>query len=247
MKSLDEIPLTREADLEPSFVDLCRSVTAKRARTVIDHILTHGVITSDDLSGEYGYDHPPRAIRDVRETGIPLITYRVDSKTTGRKIGAYTFDNPNKIKHGRIGGRKAFSKQFKDELIARYGARDAFTSEFLESRYLQIDHRIPYQVIGEAEFDGRVEDFMLIDSSSQRKKSWSCENCKNLLELNDPLICRGCFWAFPEDYSHIAMLDERRAELVWRGPDVKFYDDLKKRSRRLRITLQDYIKTLLQK
>jgi hypothetical protein len=247
MKTPDEIPLTREADLEPSFVNLCKSVTAKRARTVIDHILAHGVITNEDLSEQYGYDHPPRAIRDVRENGIPLITYKVVSKATGRKIGAYTFDDPSKIKHGRIGGRKAFSKQFKDELIARYGAKDAFTAEFLDARYLQIDHRIPYQVIGDTEAEDRAEEFMLIDSSSQRAKSWSCEHCNNWLELNDPSICRGCFWAFPESYTHVAMTEERRTELVWRGQDVKFYDDLKKGSQKLGITLQDYIKSILRK
>lgn len=121
MKTLEQIALTREADLDPSFVALCKSITAKRARTVIDHILTHGVITNEDLSATYGYDHPPRAIRDVRENGIPLITHKVVSTATGRKIGAYTFDDPSRIKHGRIGGRKAFSKQFKEALLSNMG------------------------------------------------------------------------------------------------------------------------------
>ena len=46
----------------------------KRARIVIDHILKNGFITTEDLEKEYGYSHPPRAARDVRETGIPLET-----------------------------------------------------------------------------------------------------------------------------------------------------------------------------
>ncbi|MDQ6704147.1 MAG: helix-turn-helix domain-containing protein [Pseudomonadota bacterium] len=93
--------LTPEAALPKEFVELCKSVSAKRARTVIDHILEHGIITNEDLSERYGYDHPPRAIRDVREHGIPLITHRITSPKTGRQIGAYTFDNlirsPRKI------------------------------------------------------------------------------------------------------------------------------------------------------
>jgi|GEM_PF-6882459 len=32
------------------FIDLCHSVTAKRPKTVIDHILEYGFITTEDLS-----------------------------------------------------------------------------------------------------------------------------------------------------------------------------------------------------
>lgn len=247
MKTPNEIPLTREEDLDPSFVVLCKSVTAKRPRTVIDHILRHGVITTEELKDQYGYDHAPRAARDVRENGIPLITHKVVSKASGRQIGAYTFDDPSKIKHGRIGGRKAFSKQFKDDLISHYGARDAFTSEPLDARYLQIDHRIPYQVIGDADSAEHIEEFMLIDGSSQRAKSWSCEHCENFLDLSDPEICRGCFWAFPENYSHVAMTEKRRLELEWQGEEVKVYDEMKRRSIASGISLQEFIKSRLRK
>ena len=51
------------------FLDLLESVTAKRPRTVIQHILEHGFITSEELKDTYGYNHPPRAVRDVREYG----------------------------------------------------------------------------------------------------------------------------------------------------------------------------------
>src|SRR5262249_6224296 len=130
---------------------LCAKVTAKRPRTVIEHILKYGYITTEELKTEYGYDHPPRAARDVREQGIPLITFKVRSKTTERMIGAYKFDDPTKIREGRIGGRKAFSKRFKQQLIAQLGSNSTLTGELLAERYLQIDHRIPYQVAGEAE------------------------------------------------------------------------------------------------
>ena len=59
-------------DLPRDFVEKCKSVTAKRPRTVIEHILTYGYITTEELKEKYGYNHPPRAARDVREQGIPL-------------------------------------------------------------------------------------------------------------------------------------------------------------------------------
>lgn len=71
-----------------AFLELLESVTEKRPRTVIQHILKHGYITSQELKDLYGYNHPPRAARDVREHGIPLVIYRVEG-ADGRKIAAY--------------------------------------------------------------------------------------------------------------------------------------------------------------
>jgi len=59
--------------LPKEFTKLCKKVTAKRPKTVIDHILKHGFITTQELKDKYGYNHPPRAVRDVKENGIPQI------------------------------------------------------------------------------------------------------------------------------------------------------------------------------
>lgn len=246
MKSSREITLTPEALLDEKFVSLCRSISAKRARTVINHILENGIITNEDLSEIYGYDHPPRAIRDVRENGIPLLTHMVVSEKSGRKIGAYTFGDPKNILRGRIGGRKAFSKTFKQKLIDKYGAYDAFTREQLDERYLQIDHRVPYEIAGESD-DLDVVNYMLIDASSQRAKSWSCENCDNLKNDRDQKLCVTCFWAYPENYTHICLKEQRRLDVVWSGVEVVLFDKLSMYCQKKGVTIQDYIKSLLRK
>lgn len=245
MAELKDIPKTPAASLDEAMLALCRSVDAKRARTVINHILEHGIITNEELSDLYGYDHPPRAIRDVRENGIPLITHSVTSPKTGRRMGAYTFDDISKIRAGRVGGRKAFSKQFKQELIALYGARDTITSEALDERYLQIDHRIPYEVAGDDSGALDAREFMLLDASSNRAKSWSCEHCDNFLRKHDPAICRACFWASPEDYSHIAETQSRRVELVWTGDEVTAFERLKDEAQANGVELAAHIKRRL--
>lgn len=40
------------------FLELLNSVKEKRPRTVIDHILKYGFITTEDLKDKYGYNHP---------------------------------------------------------------------------------------------------------------------------------------------------------------------------------------------
>lgn len=72
------------SDYPKEFLNLLELVKAKRPKTVIQHILEHGYITSQELKDIYGYNHPPRAVRDVREYGIPLETYRVQG-SDGRK------------------------------------------------------------------------------------------------------------------------------------------------------------------
>lgn len=57
-------------DLPADFLRQCKAVTKKRPRTVINHILKNGFVTTQELRDVYGYNHPPRAARDVREEGI---------------------------------------------------------------------------------------------------------------------------------------------------------------------------------
>lgn len=78
----------RKGRYPEEFLEKLKGVTAKRAKTVIDHILEHGSISTEELKDIYGYGHPPRAVRDVREQGIPIGTFGVIGKN-GRKIAAY--------------------------------------------------------------------------------------------------------------------------------------------------------------
>lgn len=235
-------------NVDPQILALCKKVTARRPRIVIDHILQHGFITSEELQSTYGYDHPPRAARDVRKCGIPLETFGVASQKTGRRIAAYRFDSPDKIIRGRIGGRKAFSKRFRAALIKRYGSCDTITGEKLEERYLQIDHRIPYAVAGDSSHDeDNLEAYMLLDASSQRAKSWSCEQCRNWQNDKDEATCRSCFWAFPEDYTHIAGEQVRRVDIEWRGSQVEAFERIRDHAEKENTTVAAFIKKLLAK
>ena len=52
--------------LPKKFLAQLNAVTAKRPKTVIQYILDHGYVTTEDLKN-LGYEHAPRAARDVRE------------------------------------------------------------------------------------------------------------------------------------------------------------------------------------
>ena len=232
--------------LPPEFVELCKSVTAKRPKTVIDHILKKGFITTQELKDTYGYNHPPRAVRDVKEHGIPIEMFRV-AGSDGRKIAAYRFGDPSKVRSGKQVGRTVLSKELKEKLVALHGERCAIYLESFPERELQIDHRIPFEVQGDVPgAQANPDDYMLLCGSANRAKSWSCEHCVNWLELRKAEICRRCYWAYPDDYSHVAMREARRADILWTGAEVESYDKLKRRTLELQKNIPGYVKEIIE-
>jgi hypothetical protein len=234
--------------LDPRIKALADKVIAdgknKRAIAVLKALLKKGSITTDDLN-ELGYNHPPRAVGDVRDAGIPVITSSTISKKSGRRMAIYTFGDPSKIQSGRIGGRSALPKSFKVALIAQYGSADRITGTQLDERVLQIDHRVPYRIAGDAGLrDHDVDAYMLLDASSQRAKSWACEHCPNMLGPRQQATCETCFWAFPEIYLHIATQQIRRTDVVWQGNDVPIHDSLKKEADRRKTTVAEILREL---
>ena len=234
--------------IDPRVRGLAEKVIAegknKRAVAALTVLLEKGSISTDELQ-EMGYNHPPRAIGDIRDSGIPIITGSVISSKTGRRMAIYTFGNSEDIQAGRIGGRSAFPKAFKRALVEHYGAIDCITGAGLNERVLQIDHRIPYRIAGDASLERLdLRDFMLLDGSSQRAKSWSCEHCSNMLHARSAETCKTCFWASPEDYNHIATEDYRRTDVAWQGVDVSIHDKLKARAENLGISVAELLRRL---
>ena len=233
--------------LPSNFVKVCKSVTAKRPKTVIDHILKHGFITTQDLKDKYGYNHPPRAVRDVKEHGIPVEMFRVEG-SDGRKIAAYRFGDPKKMRFGQQTGRSTLGKALKQKLIGLHGARCAIYLETFPERELQIDHRIPFEVLGDARGSlQKADDYMLLCGSANRAKSWSCQHCVNWIELKKPEVCHSCYWAYPDNYTHVAMRQARRADILWTEQEIQDYERLKCRTIQLQKNIPAYVKEVLAK
>ena len=226
------------------FFEQIASISNKRAKIVIEHIMKHGFITTEDLETRYGYNHPPRAARDVREAGIPLETFKVKSKE-GKSIAAYHFGDLSQIQKNRVEGRVTFSKQFKKQLYEQFKGHCSICNAVFEERYLQIDHRIPYQVGGDIDFERKISDFMLLCSSCNRAKSWSCEHCSNWNEIKDFNTCLSCYWGRPENYAHIASKEMRRIDLQWAGEEVKYYDAIKLIAEKNNIELPEFVKEII--
>ena len=207
--------------LPKTFMAKLKAITKKRPKTVIDHILKHGFVTTEELK-QMGYEHAPRAARDVREQGIPLETFRVKD-SNGRSIAAYRFGDPSKSedKLSKAAGRTMLSKALKKALIEKYGSKCFIYLQPMEERLLQVDHRVPYEIAGEQD-EHDVNCFMLLSPSANRAKSWTCEHCPNW-EQKNPDYCIKCFWAHPEDYTHVAGKEQRQIILTFTGDEIEDY------------------------
>jgi hypothetical protein len=213
---------------------------------VIDHILKHGQISTEELKNKYGSNHPPRAARDVKEHGIPLERVTVVG-SDGRKIAAYRFTDSRKMKFRRFAGRTGLSKRIKQALIQKYCCQCFIYLEKMPEAELQIDHRVPYEVVGDIGPAPSADDFMLLCGSANRAKSWSCEHCENWRSLKKREICLSCYWAYPEEYKHIAMRPVRRVDLLWQGREIKEYDQLKKDAHNAGKPLPQFVKQIIER
>ena len=116
----------------------------------------------------------------------------------------------------------------------------------MTARALQVDHRIPYQIDGDTGLEEEdVNAFMLLTGSTQRAKSFSCEQCPNFLELRDPTVCARCYWAFPESYDHIGMRKVRQVQLVWQDEEADAFDRINAKLAAEGRTVEDAAKALL--
>lgn len=235
-----------EQNLPSQFLEKLDQVTGKRSRIVVEHILERGFITTEDLEQIYGYKHPPRAVKDVRDQGIPIETYSVKS-SDGRTIAAYRFGDPSEIRGGRLGGRTTFSRRFKNALYRQGGGKCAICNGDFLIRELQIDHRVPYEVAGDIDYsEADTSAYMLLCGSCNRAKSWSCEQCPNWQERSLQ-VCQSCYWAKPTDYLHVATNNVRRTDVIWEGDDeMSVYDKITASASQAQQSVQEYIKNLLK-
>ena len=232
-------------DDQERFKALIAAIRNKRPRIVAEHILAHGSITTEELTNLYGYNHPPRAARDLRELGIPLETFKVKN-TEGRTIAAYRFGDLSQIQLDQLAGRRSFSKQFKQSLMAEHGTRCAICQTPFEGRYLQIDHRVPYSILNDSNTEELLlQDYMLVCATCNRAKAWSCEHCPNQTAKSVEM-CRSCYWASPQGYMHIATQAIRRLELVWLAGETQQYDELVRLAEQQELSLAEYIKYILR-
>lgn len=214
------------------------AVTNKRAKIVVDTIKKNGSISTEELK-KIGYDHPPRAARDVRELGIPLKTTFVTS-SNGKRMGAYSFDT-EAVEAGKL-GRKTLPKKIRDRLIADAGSKCNLDEA---THHLQVDHRIPYEVAGET-LAHEKEPFQILCGSCNRQKSWECEHCQNWIDKKNVEVCRTCYWASSEKYTHVALRQERRIDIVWTGGEVRDFEAVSSRASKNNRSVADEVKSELK-
>lgn len=219
--------LLAKRDMDATVRTRILSVTDLRPLRVIAHILEQGSVSTEDLARLYGYNHAPRAARDVRELGIPLRT-GYGKTAEGRRMAIYELDLATRIGEERT-GRRVIAKHVRDRLIAKFNGHCAICTGRFANRILQIDHRIPYEIAGEVPDESQDETTLMpVCSSCNRSKSWECEHCPNWSK-RDARTCQDCYWASPLGYSHAATVPMRRETITWTGDEVARYDAARRR------------------
>lgn len=233
-------------ELPQDFRDALNAITNKRARYVIDTILKNGYCSTEDLKNG-GYEHAPRAARDVRELGIPLETFKIKD-SNGKSIAAYKFGDWEAAKRSnhllKTSGRTQLTEKLKNALLEQYGTKCNLYGEEYPARLLQPDHRIPYEIAGDPDDMMNLDRFMLLSPSANRDKSWACEHCDNWNQ-KEIAMCMECYYAYPENYSHIAGKKERRVNITFSDKDMQMYELLLEQANANGITCEEETKRMI--
>ena len=224
-------------ELPEDFESVLSAVKNKRAKFVIDTSKEKGFCSTEDLKNA-GYEHAPRAARDVRELGIPLETFPIKD-SAGKKIAAYRFGDWEKAKKenqlAKTSGRNQLTQKLKKALLERYGARCN----------LYGDHRVPYEIGGDPENMMDLERFMLVSPSANREKSWVCEHCENW-SRKEIQMCRTCYYAYPEHYEHVAGRKEKRLSIAFHDEDMYLYENITKGAAQHGRTYEEEVKRIIE-
>lgn len=245
---METVTLESGEVISKEFYDKLMSVTKRRPRIVIDILMKKGSCSTEDLK-DIGYEHAPRAKRDVVEEGIPVIT-TFGKDREGHRMAIYKLGDWEQYKLNdslaKTNGRSNFSNELKKKLISEYGSRCFLYNEPYKASLLQIDHRIPYEIGGDPNDMMDTSKFMLLSPSANRAKSWACEHCPNWVTKNIN-TCRTCYYAYPENYSHVACHPERRITLSFRTKqEVELYNKLEHESDKNNASLQKIVKSILE-
>lgn len=87
--------------------------------------------------------------------------------------------------------------------------------------------------------------FMLLSPSANRDKSWACEHCTNWLEKNREM-CKTCYYAYPEDYQHIAGKTEKKLSIVFNREEMDLYDQIEEQAKLQNISYQSAVKRMIE-
>ena len=86
---------------------------------------------------------------------------------------------------------------------------------------------------------------MLLCGSCNRSKSWTCEHCPNWT-AKDTQVCGTCYWAYPQNYSHVATVQMRRADVIWVGEEVVLYEQLAALARASEMSVAEFLKRVFR-
>lgn len=141
----------QNSTLSVQFINWVRSQKmSKRAREALEIMIQEGSVTTVDLKNRFGFNHPPRAMGDLKDAGVPFTKTMVKVEGESRRVARYELlDDINVAKANKP--RKVIPKKVKTELIAKYGKQCQICGGTFSSQALQVDHRIPFRINGDPE------------------------------------------------------------------------------------------------
>lgn len=122
-----------------------------RAKAAADLLIEKGVITKYDFeTTRVPISQAPRAIRDLKDHGIPVKTLeRVNVPQAKSKVNQYTLGSADDIDASKKYGRLYDPSGMKEKLAKLHGSTCVFCGKHLAPKDRELDHKLPVNIFGD--------------------------------------------------------------------------------------------------
>jgi hypothetical protein len=188
-----------------------------REKSTLGVYLRQGYVTKQDCY-DLGFD--PVVTRDLTKHGIVF---------ESRQGAIYLDIERSNADHG---GPSQMATRRRDVLIEASGFVCNLCGATFEKKRLAVDHRIPHQIVGDRiVVEHGDAAFQVACYYCNNRKQQACRACP--AQESDGQECPTCYWASPEDYTHVARVPERRLVLTAREPKhIRFLDVVQRHARK---------------
>lgn len=145
-----------------------------RAKVAADLLIKKGTITKYDFENtNVPVSQAPRAIRDLKDHGIPIKTLeRISVPQAKTKVSQYAFGSVDDIVSTSKYGRMYNPSGMKEKLVRLHGRVCVFCGKKLSGQDMELDHKLPVNIFGDLSSVERLnpDNYQLVCRKCNRLK-----------------------------------------------------------------------------
>ena len=222
-----------------------------RAKVAADLLIRKRVVNKFDFEKtSVPVSQVPRAIRDLKGHGIPIISLeRINVPQSKSKVSQYALGDAKDIEANQKYGRQYNPSGMKRRLARLHGSVCVFCGKHLEPKERELDHKLPIEIFGELSPAERLnpDNYQLVCRNCNRLKREATSHGAFDDKQDGIDAVKSNYWYDPTQYRKNK--DDglyNQSIVVWKNnADVQTYSQIKRYSKENNQDFQDTLKSIV--